>query len=490
MMNVRVLFLTMGAVALTACSEKDLYDEGAYEQQQKATYAENFAKKYPNVSLNRSWDFSTKQSYFTFGQELGSKAATRAGEGGYVKGGWYEVDGETLAWMQNRLVERNDNSSLGKAFYMTVPNNDFTVVPIFQGIAGAVWDFHVVVDGVDYKIWSKSEDIEVKDDGTVSKGEWYPVKGIKTYEWGAEGDWWDALENTIGDRYDIFYVDEAGEADVEANKARVKVNVTSTRAKEIKFSGLPVGAEMYFYLEVTKSGNDENNQYQNVGDRLSSVDHQMLAFTDVPRPKNIPAENEVMVVGCEDANLENSDWDYNDVVFLVYGEKIPKPIEIIEGTVVKEVSTVRYMVEDLGSTDDFDFNDIVIDVSEIKEKTPIYVNGKQTDWKYGDTCQEATIRHLGGTLPFILRIGDTQLEEREGQMGANPNEKFSVTGWKAEENNISVTVLQKDNDGVQSVNIPFPKAGEVPMIIAVDPSQTWMPERQSIPESWFTVPAE
>ncbi|MBO5593134.1 MAG: hypothetical protein J5931_00855 [Prevotella sp.] len=36
--------------------------------------------------------------------------------------------------------------------------------------------------------------------------------------------------------------------------------------------------------------------------------------------------------------------------------------------------------------------------------------------------------------------------------------------------------------------IKFPKAGTAPMIIAVDPTQTWMSERQSVPESWFYIP--
>lgn len=482
--NINNLIIMGAAVLLTACSSKDLFDENFVENNAKASYAENFATKYANVDMNQSWDYSTKQSYFTLGgTNTGKKAITRAGEGTITKGDWYEVDNNTLTWMQNQLVERQDNSSFGKAFIMSVPNNDFTLVPIFQGMAGAAWNLHVVVDGIDYKIWEKSEDIEVKDDGVVSKGEWYPIKGIKTYEWSTDGAWWDALENTIGDRYDEFWTDGRD------NGQRTKVNVTATRAKEIKLSGLPVGAEMYFYLEVTKSGNDNDNQYQNVGDRLSSIDHQMLALTDVPRPGNIPADDKAMIIGCEDANLANSDWDYNDVVFLVYGKEIPKPLEIIAGQTVKEATTVRYMIEDLGSTDDFDFNDIVLDVSNITEKTAIYTNGKLTEWKEGRTYQEAVIRHLGGTLSFKLTIGNTELEEHAGVMGADPNERYEVSGWDMNRHNIKVEVRQVENTEVYNT-IGFPKAGEAPMIIAVDPSQGWMDERQSVPESWFYVPEE
>lgn len=43
------------------------------------------------------------------------------------------------------------------------------------------------------------------------------------------------------------------------------------------------------------------------------------------------------------------------------------------------------------------------------------------------------------------------------------------------------------NDQVFTRKVKFPKKGEVPMIIAVKPSQKWMVEYQSIPSDWFTV---
>jgi hypothetical protein len=51
---------------------------------------------------------------------------------------------------------------------------------------------------------------------------------------------------------------------------------------------------------------------------------------------------------------------------------------------------------------------------------------------------------------------------------------------------VSIEVEQKNNEGVFKGQ--FPKAGEAPMIIAVDPSEAWMNERQSVPESWFYIP--
>jgi len=74
-------------------------------------------------------------------------------------------------------------------------------------------------------------------------------------------------------------------------------------------------------------------------------------------------------------------------------------------------------------------------------------------------------------------------------MGVDPDEKYEISGWDKNQHNISVKVRQSENATVYN-NVVFPKAGEAPMIIAVEPTQAWMTERQSVPASWFTVPEE
>lgn len=466
------MLMALVATSMVACSNnQDVFDGGAIEKTAKQSYAENFAKKYPNVDMNQNWDFSSKTPYFSFSNNNGNHAGTRAAVSyDFTEGAKQEVDLSTVEWMKDNLKEGKPNRSLGKAFYMTVPGTEFTIQPIFQGEAGAVWDLHVVVNGVDILLWTKSQDIELQ---TEVKSEWHSVVD----EQAAEGGW-EAQRNTL--------------------------KATAVRSVPYTFKNLPVGADMYFYLDITTSGSggwdwwDEVKQeyhpwkmyYMNdVGDHMTSVDQMMLALQGFEKPSIVPAGYEYMLIGCEDANLADSDWDMNDVVFLVYGKNVPKPIEITEGTTVYDSRTVRYMVEDLGSTDDFDFNDIVIDVTENKAKTPVYTNGVLTSWNEGETTQKAVIRHLGGTLPFLLTIGDKQLPEMGGQstFQTSPNTEYDVTGWNINSHNISVQVQQKDNQGVYN-NVVFPKAGEAPMIIAVDPSQNWMPERQSVPESWFYLP--
>ena len=483
---------TIATIALSACSQTDLFDEHLAEKNAKAEYAANFQKKYPNVDMNQDWDFSNKQSDYTLAVN-NSKVRTRAGEGGFTKGSWYEVDNNTLDWMHEQLIEGQDNRKLGNPFYMSVPGNEFTIVPIYQGQAGAMWNLHVVVDGVDYLVWQKINNaalggteadpsnepltgtIQIKD---ADNGEWHNMHG-QWYDWGYGH--WNSLYNTDGS--DRWTPDWSAQ-----NK------VTAVRAIPYTFKNLPVGADMYFYLEVTESGsgewNDSYHEINNVGAHESSLKGQMLALQNVPRPANISDDNEVMIIGCEDADLKDSDWDMNDVVFLVYGKTVPKPVKIEEGDEILDVKTVRYMIEDLGATDDFDFNDIVVDVSDIHAISPIYTNGVVTSWKDNGSRQEAVIRHLGGTLPFILNVGNTEYEAGgQSTFQTNPNTTFEVNGWSMNSHNISVQVKQLGNNGVYN-NVTFPKKGEAPMIIAVDPSQNWMPERQSVPEDWFYTVSE
>ena len=471
------MLMALVATSMVACSNnQDVFDGGAIEKTAKQSYAENFAKKYPNVDMNQNWDFSSKQSDYRLGSK--NKARTRAGEGGITTGSWYEVDNNTLAWMHEQLVEGQDNRKLGNPFYMTVPGNDFTIIPIYQGQAGAMWNLHVVVDGVDYLVWEKSNseiqkgDIQIKDGDS---DEWHNLHGG-----GQSWETWNSLYNTDGS--------DKWLADGSQNL------VTAVRSIPYTFHDFPVGAEMYFYLDVTVSGSgDWDGKYHeinNVGAHESSLKGQMLALQNVPRPANIAEDNEVMIIGCEDADLKDSDWDCNDVVFLVYGKTVPKPIKIEEGEEIEEVKTVRYMIEDLGSTDDFDFNDIVVDVTEIRTISPTYTNGVVTAWNEKGKRQEAVIRHLGGTLPFVLKIGNKEYAAGgQDTFQTSPDLKLDdVTGWTGLNgvHNVSIEVEQKNNEGVFKVQ--FPKAGEAPMIIAVDPSQAWMPERQSVPESWFYIP--
>ena len=158
--------------------------------------------------------------------------------------------------------------------------------------------------------------------------------------------------------------------------------------------------------------------------------------------------------------------DYDDLIYLA----LPNPAPLAK----------RYFIEDLGSKDDFDFNDIVVDVMQDAA-------GKQ----------KAIIRAMGGTLDFTLKIGNTTwtksgsgfdvetMYNTQSPDFSKTLAEFDVAGWKPNINNISAEVKSNVNGNV-ILTIPFPKTGEAPMIIAVNTYVDWQDERESLPDNWWT----
>lgn len=159
----------------------------------------------------------------------------------------------------------------------------------------------------------------------------------------------------------------------------------------------------------------------------------------------------------------------NENITLIY-LVLPRPLPVGK----------RYLIEDLGSKNDFDFNDIVVDVLQDE-------NGSQ----------KAIIRAMGGTLDFTLKIGNTTWSKGGNGFDVetmyntqNPDvtaklAEFTVSGWNPQTNNISVEVKSLVNNDV-IIQIPFPRQGEAPMIIALNTYIDWMLERVALPDNWWT----
>lgn len=325
---------------------------------------------------------------------------------------------------------------------------------------------------------------------------------------------------------------------------RHTIDRKGVKSKPMRIDCSKIKDELYFYLDVVK-GDDYvtgNEDQAETGARQRSDEGMMLALLDnntteklinsssdlATSVKNILSDVgdintcEYFVIGCEDANLKDSDWDINDVVFLVVGlDKAPK---------IKELVKKRYMIEDLGSTFDFDFNDIVVDVTQEKLKNV-------SDGTYSNTFNNnkgektiATLKHLCGTIPFKIQIGNTVLGEDNGKNGkflgcnagcapegngCNPESHTSgsghssdnyssiltceISGWNPETNNIVVTTWPtkagttgwSDNSKSDylgekdSKTFTFPVVGEFPYIIATDQTVDWMDECVNVPSNWF-----
>ena len=309
----------------------------------------------------------------------------------------------------------------------------------------------------------------------INKGEtktWIPRLAVEMYAAVAHGD---ASKKLTSNTNYLFYHLEVCQGDTRSN---IMENVN------VKYDG-------WYDAGTNGSLNNSSHNRRSINTKsLSSNAYWVAYYTYGGDAKEAKEANAEIMKNLKSFEIKNykeysvngrtywgfdctNDGDYSDLIFLVRNVDPVKPVE------------KRYMVEDLGSIGDFDFNDIVVDVKED-------ALGKQ----------KAIIRAMGGTLDFTLQIGNTTWTKSVDGVdkgyqtsvmyntdpidGAMVLAELDVTGWNPAENNITVSVKSKDNNGVITV-IPFPKKGEVPMIIALDTFYAWMPEQESLPKDWYKI---
>ena len=203
----------------------------------------------------------------------------------------------------------------------------------------------------------------------------------------------------------------------------------------------PVGTPVEVYLDKINNGAATSAS--------TATGCAIVINTDV-KPEGVPLKDNSVVqyIGMEDRY--DYDFDYNDMVMVMVGNPDTPPTIKIENDNydVKTNITKRYMIEDLGATDDFDFNDIVVDVTEnttVRHRVTYEVgaNGERgnliKDVVYAtNKSQKATICHLGGILPFTLKVGNTDFGEMDGQLDKDVKIEKNISGWDPDKNNVSI----------------------------------------------------
>ena len=467
--------LLMGSIAImgiafVACSSnEDLFDEEAAIKQQNAIYAANFEKRYGKIDPNQTWDFSTNTPTYSLvsSSSITRTAASLETADFTCTTGTMDIQKEISEYMAKNLPKGKDNSGKGRKFKMVI-QNDFTIVPIYQGCASYYWELWMTVEGVgEYKIWSKGESLQFRKAGTN-----------------------DAYQN-VG----------IGQDGMDSKKGPYEV-----KAPTYTFTNLPVGKSMSFSLRVWTEGYDQCQKfYANPLDEAnhpiinSSVDQWMIGLQNAPVPNGLQGYT-ATIIGCEDA--KTGDKDFEDLVFMVYGNPVP-PTERVDEVI--EQKTKRYLMEDLGETDDFDFNDVVFDIMYDRKKITYYYNNADATEPY-DTKEETlpnlgVVRAAGGTLDFDIMIAGKKVWSKSDvktikttdmintQPGYNPYYvlgEFNPIGYNAKTNNISVSVENRGLNTESVLTIPFPEAGEAPKIVAVPVLTRWMDERVKVPVEWFT----
>ena len=462
-MTSKVLFLgALASLAFVSCSEKDVYDAERTLAEKTVDYNANFIEKYGDVDPNQTWDFTS-----------GAQLNTRAG---ITEIKTTQISGIDFGIQKNFTSQTiTKNSAIYEAIGDVLPEGEAKTGEkvVLLAPSNSFWIFPISVSGQ----WTHEMKVKIGNESPVT---------VYNKTWTDYSHPWVNGMYLSSSLFDNRTVSMPG-LYVEA----------------------PVGTPIQIYLDNVKSGNTKK---PSVG-----THNGQAIYLDVPEsvklelPFTLLDDAVIKYIGIEDQYNEQTqspagDKDYNDVVVAIVGNpSVPEEITITEGEyTIPTIISKRYMVEDLGTLDDFDFNDVVVDVFQETNETHkvTYTNGVPTGDEVTNTDikQYAIMRAMGGTLDFVLNVGQTSWRKSTADNGKfNPKvmyntedpdynaelSRFDVTGWNPDDNNISVTVYGTS----ESVyTIQFPKAGTVPMVIAVDNDMQWMLERVSVPDSWWYIP--
>ena len=239
-------------------------------------------------------------------------------------------------------------------------------------------------------------------------------------------------------------------------------NACETHTSSLDFSKIPSGSVWY-----TAFTNSNNNKFELTSSNTLVIDDFKVVTVTIDGK-----DYTFWGIKCDGANA-----NYTNMVLWV--SEVP--------TVPVPKISKRYMAEDLGGSNDFDFNDVVFDVIQFEDGT-----------------EKCYVRALGGKLDITINVGNSHWTKSSkftvtDMLNTNPIDpalilhEFDVTGWGGNNSTVSITV--KGEEGVTEGGAtegfywaePFPAVGEAPLIVAVQyGSKTWLRERQSVPsKDWF-----
>jgi hypothetical protein len=479
--------------AFMSCSKDiEAFNASAIEEKQKNDYTSSFVAKYGPIDPNQSWDFTTGE------RRLATRGATTISTTIMENGiSWGDVSkiktvkqDDADAWNHTNIVIENDNATekngallnamvkalpegvgrTGQSVVLVAPSSGFWIYPLFSG-------------------------------------------GLLTYD----------LKVKVGNQepVTVFTKDWINFQTVNGMKKVINKNGEYVEDGTVNMKGIyieaPVGTAIEVYIDniycYTKAAG--NDAYEKAFPSPAGTTNGRAIYVDIdkgirPEIEGVTLKENAVIkyIGIEDISAGAplpGDNDFNDLVLAVIGDPdVPQEKIITENQY--EVTTCRakrYMIEDLGAIGDFDFNDVVIDVEEYTVYTHKVTseNGVMTSDEIISTTTAPTkafIRALGGTIDFELHIGDTKWVKSESEYNTatmyntqgtidytKALAEFEVTGYNYDNNNITFHANGKDG---KLYTVTFPKKGEAPMMIAVDPTQKWMNERVSVPKSWFYLP--
>lgn len=444
-----IFIISFLALTVMSCSEEDF----GYTKDE-IVYKQNFEKTYGKIKSNQVWDFTTYNL-----KKLGLVGGPNAAMGTRTQGldEPYSID-KIVFYPNNKQMPGFDPNA-------TTGNNSGN-----NSGGGNLTYKHEEIEK-----WLKEQPIKEGLPLTFEK----PEAAFTVIPFSAPGTWELHLVDTgNGKKFDYKITDNT------------KLNQPVVIMPEY------ITGRFYFYV---KYGNVKDECIALYTGAPQSVTH--LSGTN-PLPS--------VVLGCETGYGEK---DYKDLgIFIsVPQTDINKPNdpdpEQPKNIYIVDDRHIQYMIEDKGSTVDFDFNDIVVVVHYYEKKN---IDGTDEGYEKSVT---AKLKWLCGTLPFKLKIGETSIPSSSDApaMPGNilhdnfPNELKSsyydllsdrgvhIKGFNPNENNIQAIIYAKDGKQITSRVInktEFPGAGETPYMIAVDEGTAIPSEGENInPNIFVVIPA-
>lgn len=247
---------------------------------------------------------------------------------------------------------------------------------------------------------------------------------------------------------------------------------------------VPTGSHIGFYVKNnSKSSGKYYNKKYYTDKNLNDADGPYFAVLD---EKSAMLRN-YYVVGMEDMNADNEDFDCNDVMFAIAKIEEGHPLLVTPQPIPQWVRIIGEDLNTHGGNSDFDFNDIVLDVL------------------LTDDGADCILQAAGATLPIRINQ-DNNLEihkmfqverdvmvntnaEQKGLKGATKEPvKFSLRGAFESIEDIVIEVDKGDKQNPLWVKF-FADPGQPACKIAVDdPKFKWPDERVSIKDVYPLFP--
>lgn len=199
---------------------------------------------------------------------------------------------------------------------------------------------------------------------------------------------------------------------------------------------------------------------------------------------------------------DSGDCDLNDFVCWIDGDfKEEAPIKIITNDIVTKSQSWILACEDLGSTDDYDFNDIVLEITKVDEIEQIKENGELVKEEYKGSKLVVKCLAAGGTLPATIYYDNNMIGEAHAMLGeSNTGKMINTTtitntpieyvidksidqNWTLSENKDKFKIVVNSNDNMAAL-IEAPADGEAPQMIIVPGDWQWPTERAHIEEAY------